>query len=1792
LLVCAILAVASLVVAEPGARPHIVFVLADDLGWEDLPGYGNRHHRTPHLDQLAADGMRFTDAYAAPTCSPTRACLLTGKAPARLGITDFISGKLGGSVANPKGQGYPYPERSRLVQPDMTDPGLKLEEVTLAEALSEGGYRTGFVGKWHLGATSPDRHGFDFVRHVTENNHPTFDGDTFMTVTKTRAALDFLDECASADEAQPFFLYLSLNAIHSPIDAEAERIAQFADAPNPKLAAMISHVDDAVGALTEKLGQLGIAGETLFIFYSDNGEASPRARSLRGHKGHLYEGGIRVPLIVRWPGMVPAGSETDALVHAADFYPTLLDAAGLPARTEQHADGVSFLPVWKNPGTGGRESIAWHYPHWFRPHLERGFFEPAGALREGRWKLLEFFEDGRAELYDLGADPGETTDLAGEHPERVQRMRDELVKWRKETGAQMPTPKPEIVPGNVLTDFTMTPPEPPNEGILFVNHEPGSRSGHLGHALVETDDGTILAFYPDCSEDDEGHSGVGWMEVKRSTDGGQTWSAPEPHPHSKRVYDESDGDRAALCEKAVRTAEGDLVLFYLNLDNSETPRWKPQFVPTFARSEDDGETWSAPQPLGDEPGRVYDAVVHGEEILVLQFANDCSEDWRGTSPEHRYLLHASTDGGRTFEKRCVLPFETLGRGYGTLGVLPSGDLIAYLMNLKDDEFGPLEAYTSSDGGRTWSDPRTVEFAKAVRNPQLIEMDGTWFLHGRARGGHFVIYRSPDGLHWDDGLILRRKEAGVGAYSNSLVVGAADPERPNRLLVQASHAYRGNRTNVLHWWIEPREDRLITLTDPHPLVPRDGGEVVPRQPSVLGWTDRNYRLTEWPEALDEHRVLYRAPMKQTKFEVFRPGYVVVLTPEKDRFNQADKLASDGFERVDLPRFHPYETQPGKPGNRCIALQRAVQTGDVIEFGYYGLALWSERELPVRSGDDKEPLLSIPTIDISGETERHSFVARGTEETYQGHPDTVLYPDGKTMFATWAIRHAGYLGPLAKSTDAGRTWSEVMPTHPSWEEQTTTTPTIHRLVDPEGTARLFVFAGRNFPGRLRYSVSEDDGETWTPMIETGLKAECPPKTILAFDEGKRLVMWCDRRDPNSSGKEDKDPVVWQSESLDGGLTWSPERVVVKTASRWAQPAVIDSEDGETLLMLLRNNFRDHGQFAVSRDRGETWSEAKPLPLALTGHRHAVKRAPDGRLVVVMRDTARDFENGVRRNPAFGHFVAWVGTFEDILEGRDGQYRIKLLHSHAGSDTGYSGLELLPDGTFVATTYVKYRPGPKKHSVVTTRFRLDETDALAKRAAQATTRGAASKPNILLITVDDMNCDSVGAFGCELPDTTPHIDKLAAEGRRFRYAHVQVANCYPSRNVMLSGRFPHNSGVEGFYPVKPFDYPVMGDLMRAGGYYTAIRGKVKHSTPYPGYPCWDADLTVASDGTKLHQKDVPSYYECTRRGIAAAEKEGKPFCLNINISDPHLRFWKPGDPHGVSKKFTAEEVPVPGFLPDLPTVRRELALYYTSVRRADDAVGAILRALEESGQAGNTAVIFLSDHGMPFAFAKTELYHHSTRTPLTIRWPGKAKAGSVDDTHMVSAVDLLPTILDIAGLDHPEGFDGRSFAPLIEGGKQESRDHVYKVYNENSAGHRHPMRAIETKTHLYIFNPWSDGSYVFHGATRGMASYKRMQALAATDPAIGKRLEFADFKVVEELYDLTRDPDCLVNLATDPNHADKLAELCGLLESEMKKTGDHALEAFRNRGDPAALKAYVETKQAESNSRGKPKVKRVFR
>jgi N-sulfoglucosamine sulfohydrolase len=469
------------------------------------------------------------------------------------------------------------------------------------------------------------------------------------------------------------------------------------------------------------------------------------------------------------------------------------------------------------------------------------------------------------------------------------------------------------------------------------------------------------------------------------------------------------------------------------------------------------------------------------------------------------------------------------------------------------------------------------------------------------------------------------------------------------------------------------------------------------------------------------------------------------------------------------------------------------------------------------------------------------------------------------------------------------------------------------------------------------------------------------------------------------------------------------------------------------------------------------------------------------------------------------------------------------------------------------------------------------------------AAERLNVLLITADDLSADSLGSFGCKLADTSPNIDRLASESFRFDYAHVVCANCMPSRNALYSGRYPHNNRVEGFYQVPNPGYPVMTDLMKSAGYFTAIRHKVGHSTPYAPYG-WDLVLGRDSDDNRAEVRDPASFKTTTAQGIDAAKAAGKPFCLVMNIADPHKPFYSEGrrgrtatDPHKPSRVFEPKEVPIPGYLFDDPVVRKEMANYYSSVRRADDAVGCVLEALNESGQADRTIVIFLSDHGMALPFVKTELYHHSTRTPLIVHWPGVTKSGTVDREHMVSGVDFLPTLLDIVGIEHRDGLDGRSFEPLLRGTPQQDREYVIKEYNENSGGHRNPMRAVQTKRYLYIFNPWSDGKRVMHTATQGTATYARLKQLAKTNKAMAKRLDVFDHRVLEELFDVEKDPDCLSNLINDPAHQNEVATLRKTLEQWMEKTGDPALESLRHRDDPTVREAYMQRVEKESADRG---------
>jgi arylsulfatase A-like enzyme len=431
-LALAMLRPAPVAAAPPsaGERPNLVFILADDLGLNDLSCYGRKDQATPRLDQLARQGIRFTASYCAQSiCSPTRAALLTGQTPARLHLTTFLPGR-------------PDAPSQLLLHPRI-NMQLPRSAKTVAELLKPAGYTSACLGKWHLGeqGSLPTDRGFDvyFPGHANTRPSATEGGKGELELT-TRAE-KFIEE----NKDRPFFLYLAHNNPHIPLAARPELIAKHKDAFNPVYAAMIETLDDCVGRVVAKVDALGLAERTLIVFTSDNGGLhvleSPHTPAthntpFRAGKGFCYEGGLRVPLIVRWPGKVKAGV-ADTPVISTDWAPTLLEVAGIT-----HAgklDGISLAGLLTRGEALPPRPLYWHLPH----YTNQGS-RPAGAIRRGDWKLVEQYEDGRCELFDLAHDRGESTDLAGKEPARVADLRGQLEKWRREVGAQENTANPNF----------------------------------------------------------------------------------------------------------------------------------------------------------------------------------------------------------------------------------------------------------------------------------------------------------------------------------------------------------------------------------------------------------------------------------------------------------------------------------------------------------------------------------------------------------------------------------------------------------------------------------------------------------------------------------------------------------------------------------------------------------------------------------------------------------------------------------------------------------------------------------------------------------------------------------------------------------------------------------------------------------------------------------------------------------------------------------------------------------------------------------------------------------------------------------------------------------------------------------------------------------------------------------------------------------------------------------------------------------------------------------------------------
>jgi N-sulfoglucosamine sulfohydrolase len=464
-------------------------------------------------------------------------------------------------------------------------------------------------------------------------------------------------------------------------------------------------------------------------------------------------------------------------------------------------------------------------------------------------------------------------------------------------------------------------------------------------------------------------------------------------------------------------------------------------------------------------------------------------------------------------------------------------------------------------------------------------------------------------------------------------------------------------------------------------------------------------------------------------------------------------------------------------------------------------------------------------------------------------------------------------------------------------------------------------------------------------------------------------------------------------------------------------------------------------------------------------------------------------------------------------------------------------------------------------------------------------AGSPNILFITMDDMNWDSMGAYGCPVPEITPHMDGLAAEGMRFQYAYNQTSSCVPSRNTYQTGRYPHTSGVLSFFNVDA-DFQTLPEILRENGYFTGCVNKPRDTSITDDYEkYWDYQHIMKG----ADKRGGPTYSTHLNTFLDEVAAEGRPFYCVVNIADPHKPFFD--DPSGVkqgfnkfapSRRFETSEVTIPGFLPQHPEIHEEMRNYYNSVKRGDDCVGAVLETIRRRGYAENTVVIFISDHGMPLPYAKSSLYADGLRTPWVIKWPGRVEAGMLDTGHMVSAIDFMPTVLDIADLEHPRGIQGKSVLPAIMGNPVDGLDRVYGEFNDNAGGLSFPMRAIHTKRFNYVFNAWGTGSHTFVSAATWHKSEGVMKRLAKTDPEVAQRYSFLLHRCVEEFYDLEKDPFALNNLIGDPAYAEAVEAMRSDMEAWMRETNDYVLEAFLLRDDIAALDGWMEKADAAALDR----------
>ncbi|HUW59788.1 MAG TPA: sialidase family protein [Candidatus Bathyarchaeia archaeon] len=682
------------------------------------------------------------------------------------------------------------------------------------------------------------------------------------------------------------------------------------------------------------------------------------------------------------------------------------------------------------------------------------------------------------------------------------------------------------------------------------------------------------------------------------------------------------------------------------------------------------------------------AILVTKTGAVLAFCEGRKES-RSDTGDIDLLVKRSEDHGETWSAQQVIwndagntcgnPCAVLDRDTGAIWLLMTwnrgDDHEAEIIAQSSKDTRRVFVTHSEDDGRTWIPPQ--EITAETKKP-----DWTWYATGP--GGGIQIEQGPHAGR----LVIPcdHIEAGTKDYYSHVIYsddhgetwqlgGSTPQDQVNEC--EVAELCDGRLMLNMRNYDRAKKNRQVAVSD-------DGG---------LTWKDQRFDPVLIEPICQAAIERYRWPQDKQR------GVILFSNPASgdERVNMTVRASFD--EGQTWPAQITLHQGPSAYSDLAVLEDGTIaclyECGDKHPYESITLA-----RFPLESLDGPD---TLPLIDISGDTQRHVVIAAGTKEIYQGHPTTVLMPDGKTIFAVWCIGHGGHAGPMARSNDGGLTWTRLDDTLPKDFVKHENCPSIYRIVDPEGKERLWVFSARPNMPRI---VSEDGGRTWQELAPLGEDFQCVMtfSSVLCLKDGRYLGMYHRRTGPKKELLE-----VVQTITSDGGLTWSAPAVAAVVPGKLpCEPFVFRSPDGAELCCLMRENtHKGRSLMMFSRDEAQTWSKPVDTPWGLTGDRHIGVYTPDGRLVIAFRDRALD-------SPALGHFVAWVGTYDDIRQRKPGQCRIKLLHSYAGVDCGYPGVELLPDGTVVATTYIKYHEGEEKHSVISTRFTMAEIDAMLAGAS----------------------------------------------------------------------------------------------------------------------------------------------------------------------------------------------------------------------------------------------------------------------------------------------------------------------------------------------------------------------------------------------------------------------------------------------------------------------------------------------